>query len=782
MKNKIVILLIISIITMQLPIGTIFAETNINPIVNEVATDLYGLGVTCHENSFIAVGKNGSIKLSTDGSRWENEGSGVSTNLNAAIWGNGKYVAVGDAGIILNSKDGKSWSKASTNVKYGINGIVWTGKQYVAVGDGESILTSSDGSSWKVIQYLEDGQSLKAVAWNGTRYVAVGSEGAILTSENGLEWTNQNSNTDKLLNAVIWAQNQFVVVGSQKTILTSSDGLKWEITTSSYDNYLSYYSIAWNGKQYMAVGNYGNIATSEDGVYWYDNEYPTGNYQPLYGVVSSSNKFIAVGLNYTTSIAPSEEGVLKISEYVVANDLYGTGIVFNNGKYVAIGNKGVIKTSTNPLYWNKVDTGVSADLYDITYGDKYIVVGASGTILTSNDGGNWEQQDYQTYSNLNSVAWSGKTYVVVGKNGTVLTSNDGVSWQKVEISSYEHLRNVIWDGKNFEAFGYGIFLRSKDGVSWEKTYSINSDGYNDVCFGNNKYVAITNGGMTICTSYDGENWTKKSILGYGYDGNFSAITWNGTEFAAVGSRGAFFTSPDGENWTKQLSTSLWMGDVVWDGNEYVVATNNGILVVGDLTNSDTDVTSSEEGNYSKSFSDLPQNHWAYSAVMDMAEKGIIKGYSDGTFKPNNVVSRAEFATMMVGALNLEVVQPETPTFKDVQKNNWAYKYVESVKNFITGEQKADGLYYKDKNNAVREDMVCALVKAKGYQNEAVDLSKLDTLFSDSKKITSGLKKYVLIAYEKNITKGNADNTFNPQGTLTRAEAAKLLYNVMNIDD
>jgi hypothetical protein len=46
------------------------------------------------------------------------------------------------------------------------------------------------------------------------------------------------------------------------------------------------------------------------------------------------------------------------------------------------------------------------------------------------------------------------------------------------------------------------------------------------------------------------------------------------------------------------------------------------------------------------FKDVPETHWAYKAIEELAEKGIINGYEDGTFKPNEPVTRAEIATII----------------------------------------------------------------------------------------------------------------------------------------
>lgn len=80
----------------------------------------------------------------------------------------------------------------------------------------------------------------------------------------------------------------------------------------------------------------------------------------------------------------------------------------------------------------------------------------------------------------------------------------------------------------------------------------------------------------------------------------------------------------------------------------------------------------------KVFSDLNQNHWAYSAVQEMIERGVIKGFSDGTFRPNDFVTRAQFATMMVSALGIKAEIPENPSFVDISEKHWAYKNIETL--------------------------------------------------------------------------------------------------------
>lgn len=56
-------------------------------------------------------------------------------------------------------------------------------------------------------------------------------------------------------------------------------------------------------------------------------------------------------------------------------------------------------------------------------------------------------------------------------------------------------------------------------------------------------------------------------------------------------------------------------------------------------------------NVNMKFKDVPETHWAYNAIEELSEMGIINGYEDGTFKPDEAVTRAELATMLDRYIN-----------------------------------------------------------------------------------------------------------------------------------
>lgn len=177
-----------------------------------------------------------------------------------------------------------------------------------------------------------------------------------------------------------------------------------------------------------------------------------------------------------------------------------------------------------------------------------------------------------------------------------------------------------------------------------------------------------------------------------------------------------------------------------------------------------------------SFSDVPANHWAYTEITAMAEKGIIQGYGDGKFYPNNFITRAEFAKIMIAAAGVQMIPNYqlVQTFQDVPRDHWAFGYIEYAKPYLTGYKSGNTLLYKPNENAVREDIAVALVRLKGYSTAQANLGYLNR-FIDQNQISPLLKPFIAVAIEKDLIRGFEDNTFRPQNAITRAEAAVLLY-------
>ena len=182
-----------------------------------------------------------------------------------------------------------------------------------------------------------------------------------------------------------------------------------------------------------------------------------------------------------------------------------------------------------------------------------------------------------------------------------------------------------------------------------------------------------------------------------------------------------------------------------------------------------DTSVAPQKDYKQTFWDVSKDHWAFSYIGELVDKGVLAGYEDGSFRPENTVTRAEWAKIMVLAAGLPVTDNNV-YFRDMS-GHWANMYVNAAKDYLAAY--TDNTYRPDQA-AVREDVTVSMVKLKGYDIGNVDYSYLNS-FSDTNSISNSLKAYVAVAVEKGLIDGFEDGTFRGQNTLTRAEAAALLW-------
>jgi hypothetical protein len=179
------------------------------------------------------------------------------------------------------------------------------------------------------------------------------------------------------------------------------------------------------------------------------------------------------------------------------------------------------------------------------------------------------------------------------------------------------------------------------------------------------------------------------------------------------------------------------------------------------------------------FNDMNSAQWAMRYIASLASKRVFEGYEDGTFKPDNTVSRIEAITAAVRLMGLRD-KAESPAemqtklnFKDADKvPSWAVGYVAvALENSLFTEyddtvqpqQAADRLW-----------ATTLLVKAMKLDTEAKTKMNSTLTFKDANKIPAGSVGYVEEAIEKKLVDGFEDNTFRPNQSVTRAQLAALL--------
>lgn len=112
------------------------------------------------------------------------------------------------------------------------------------------------------------------------------------------------------------------------------------------------------------------------------------------------------------------------------------------------------------------------------------------------------------------------------------------------------------------------------------------------------------------------------------------------------------------------------------------------------------------------FSDL-QGHWAKSPIFALFSFGIVNGYPDGTFRPDGLLTRAEFAKMVVLALKLSPIQSPTPFYADVPRDHWGYSYIETASRADLFKGFPDGTF-RPEEFVTREQILTVIARNAGW--------------------------------------------------------------------
>lgn len=175
------------------------------------------------------------------------------------------------------------------------------------------------------------------------------------------------------------------------------------------------------------------------------------------------------------------------------------------------------------------------------------------------------------------------------------------------------------------------------------------------------------------------------------------------------------------------------------------------------------------------FSDIG-SHWSKSYVEAMAKAGIINGYEDGTFRPEGTITRAEFAKMLVLALELEIVKYED-SFEDVVAGSW---YADFVATLVSNEivQGYEDNTFKPAGLISRSEIAKMIAGALDVEITEEEVDVLLNGYKDKNEIPNWAKDAVAKVSKLKIMEGSEGN-FNPAGNAKRGEAAAVIYRIIN---
>lgn len=170
------------------------------------------------------------------------------------------------------------------------------------------------------------------------------------------------------------------------------------------------------------------------------------------------------------------------------------------------------------------------------------------------------------------------------------------------------------------------------------------------------------------------------------------------------------------------------------------------------------------------FTDI-QGHWAEKSILKMAERGAVNGYTDGRFMPDRQITRAEFAVILIQALDF--TDKEGKTFNDTV-NHWAKQAVSTAYAYGIVHGYDDNTFAPD-DLITREQMTMMIMNA--MQLEGIPSVRT---FVDQSKISKWAREAVAIAAESGIITGYPDNTMRPLVHATRAEAVSIILRSLDV--
>ena len=181
-------------------------------------------------------------------------------------------------------------------------------------------------------------------------------------------------------------------------------------------------------------------------------------------------------------------------------------------------------------------------------------------------------------------------------------------------------------------------------------------------------------------------------------------------------------------------------------------------------------------HYAKDYVDLDQTYTeARYAIEVLTAKHMIKGVDDSHYAPNQSVTRAEFATLLVNAMDFSLKQYQG-VFQDVQGTAWYAPYVQTAYEAGLIQGQGEGKY-NPQGKITREEMAVMIARAYEYKGKEATLATDG--FTDEGEISSWAKEAARKMKAEGLIKGVGNNNFAPKKDTLRSDAAVMMYRLIN---
>ncbi|MCC2644366.1 MAG: hypothetical protein K0R94_144 [Burkholderiales bacterium] len=396
-------------------------------------------------------------------------------------------------------------------------------------------------------------------AVNTSLYVVVGDFGSVVSATDVATWVVNNKppfvNNTIIGQAFTQGESGLYVLGlsatNTGTLYTSPGGIIWNVDPSS-PGALSVLSILYDGINYIVAGGISSrsIVTNPTvfGGTWVTRVTAAPG-STINNLFKASNGYIAT-LSTAANLLTSINGTTWTTRSVTGN--YFTSL-WDGSTYYAFGTAGACASSNILTTWTRrANIATTFTARGSVYNNGlYVVVGSSTefkTVYTTTNPQSvaWTARMTPVTTQLNSIVYAKNQYVTVGNAGVILTSPDAMTWTRQAAGETSaNLMTVYYDGTYFWAVGTAIILVSTDGINWSRA-TLNSITYNGT-----NYIAVGSAGL-IHTSPNLTSWTNRTSGTTNFLRDIQCVTSNFC--MTVGDNGIILTTNDGGiTWTTAIS-------------------------------------------------------------------------------------------------------------------------------------------------------------------------------------------------------------------------------------
>lgn len=295
----------------------------------------------------------------------------------------------------------------------------------------------------------------------------------------------------------------------------------------------------------------------------------TATYRIGSAAITDSGSYTVVVTNFAGSVTSTPTTLLVAPPATTFTQRHASAATDNNlwsfaaggGVMVAVGQPGLIYSSTNGTTWTQRASGTNEWLVGVAYGNGlFVAVGDNGRVLRSTDGVSWTYAaNVGTIFRLNAVIYAAGRWVAAGESGSIVTSTDANTWTPVLSGTTRYLHGLAYGAGYFVTTGGGgTVLASNDGINWLTRNSSTTRDLEACVFVSNHFLAVGEAGEAIIAYGPGGagNWSNYSLYKPNTTSVLRGLAAGPGAIIAVTESGVIFSTPSIFNsWTQVPSTN-----------------------------------------------------------------------------------------------------------------------------------------------------------------------------------------------------------------------------------